>query len=86
MSSRINKIIFSIITLIFASNVYGNVNVQINKPTTHSGRVAISLNGTWQIAEGGMDKIPAKFDREVVVPGLVDMAKPSFKEPLTKSC
>ena len=28
-----------------------------------------------------MDKIPVKFDRAVVVPGLVDMAKPAFTDP-----
>jgi len=35
----------------------------------------------WQISEGGLDVIPARFDRQVPVPGLVDMAVPSFVEP-----
>jgi beta-galactosidase len=77
MNSRINKIVLSISALIFATCAYGNDN----KTNAPSGREVISLNGTWQIAEGGMDKMPVKFDHEVVVPGLVDLAKPSFKEP-----
>ena len=64
-------------TLIFTLNVCGNVIMG----TAQSVRKVISLNGTWQIAEGGMDKIPPKFDRGVDVPGLVDMAKPAFTEP-----
>jgi hypothetical protein len=49
---------------------------------THAARVrqTISLDGTWQIAEGKMEPIPAVFDRIVPVPGLVDLAKPSFAE------
>ena len=77
MNSRIHKVILSITAFLIAVSVYGISD----KSTAQSARKVISLNGTWQIAEGGMEKIPAKFDREVVVPGLVDMAKPSFKEP-----
>jgi len=50
-----------------------------------SGRLVIDLNGTWEIAEGGMDSIPAVFERKVPVPGLVDMAKPAFDEVGKKS-
>jgi beta-galactosidase/beta-glucuronidase len=46
-----------------------------------TGRTTISLDGTWQVAEGGFDTIPARFDRQVPVPGLVDMARPKFVEP-----
>jgi len=42
------------------------------------GRKVISLDGKWDIAEGTMDKMPARFERTVPVPGLVDMAKPPF--------
>lgn len=77
MSLKINKIIFGVFALIFAANVYGNTD----KASTQAGRKVISLNGIWKIAEGGMDKIPAIFSREVVVPGLVDLATPGFKEP-----
>src|SRR5450759_2909975 len=41
-------------------------------------RNTISLNGIWQIAEGGKDVIPTKFDRTIYVPGLVTLAQPAF--------
>lgn len=43
-------------------------------------RRTVSLNGEWQVAEGGTDQIPVRFDHQVPVPGLVDMAKPAFAE------
>lgn len=42
------------------------------------GRRIISLDGTWQLAEGQADQRPARFDRKVAVPGLVDLAQPGF--------
>jgi len=48
-------------------------------------RRTISLNGTWEIAEGAMDKPPAAFDRKIPVPGLVDMASPAFVDVGLKS-
>jgi beta-galactosidase len=50
-----------------------------------SGRIVIDLNGTWEIAEGGMDSVPAVFQHKVPVPGLVDMAKPAFEDVGKKS-
>jgi beta-galactosidase len=44
-------------------------------------RKVIPLDGTWQIAEGGMTNVPAAFDRAVPVPGLVSLATPAFVEP-----
>ncbi|HNQ87808.1 MAG TPA: discoidin domain-containing protein [Verrucomicrobiota bacterium] len=44
-------------------------------------RRILSLDGTWQIAEGTMATLPADFARTVPVPGLVDMAAPAFLEP-----
>ncbi len=44
-------------------------------------RRVISLDGPWQIAEGKMDQVPAKFDHTVQVPGLVSLAQPPFLEP-----
>jgi hypothetical protein len=44
-------------------------------------RNTISLNGTWQITDGGKDSIPSGFDRTVTVPGLVTLAKPAFVNP-----
>ena len=43
-------------------------------------RKVISLDGTWDIAEGAMDSVPAEFAARVPVPGLVDMAEPAFAE------
>ena len=43
-------------------------------------RQTVSLDGTWQIAEGTMEKIPAEFSHQVPVPGLADMAAPAFAE------
>jgi hypothetical protein len=48
-------------------------------------RRVIDLNGTWQVAEGGMDSIPKQFEHTVPVPGLIDMAKPAFAEVGKKS-
>ncbi|NLZ04507.1 MAG: hypothetical protein GXY19_05010 [Phycisphaerae bacterium] len=48
-------------------------------------RRVIDLNGTWQVAEGSMDSIPARFEHTVPVPGLIDMAEPAFAEVGKKS-
>ena len=48
-------------------------------------RQTISLDGTWQIAEGAMNAAPANFAHTVAVPGLVDMAQPAFAEVGVKS-
>jgi hypothetical protein len=48
-------------------------------------RKVIDLNGTWQVAEGAMDSIPAQFEHTVPVPGLIDMAEPAFAEVGKKS-
>jgi beta-galactosidase len=44
------------------------------------GRMVLSLDGVWQIAQGGMEAMPERFDRTVPVPGLADMAAPRFTE------
>jgi hypothetical protein len=44
-------------------------------------RQVLLLDGQWEIAEGGMDQIPAKFDHRVPVPGLVSLATPAFDSP-----
>ena len=43
-------------------------------------RKVISLDGTWEVAEGAADAMPTAFEHEVVVPGLVDMARPAFDD------
>jgi beta-galactosidase len=50
-----------------------------------SRRHIIDLNGTWEVAEGGMDSIPAVFEHKVPVPGLIDMARPAFDQVGKKS-
>ena len=42
-------------------------------------RTTINLNGTWNIEEGTMDKIPENYTHTVQVPGLVSLAKPAFE-------
>lgn len=44
------------------------------------GRQVVCLNGTWQVAEGSLDRVPERFDRQAPVPGLVDMARPAFPD------
>jgi len=44
-------------------------------------REIVSLDGTWQIADGNMEKMPGSFSRTVPVPGLVSLATPAFADP-----
>ena len=48
-------------------------------------RKIISLDGSWEIAQGQMDIIPDTFTGKVPVPGLIDMAEPAFKDVGLKS-
>jgi len=48
-------------------------------------RQVLRLDGTWQIQQGSLEEIPKDFDASVPVPGLVDMARPAFKEVGKKS-
>ena len=48
-------------------------------------RRTISLDGTWQIADGSLKDPPSQFERAIPVPGLVDMATPPFAETGFKS-
>ncbi|MCX7008589.1 MAG: hypothetical protein NTY53_15280, partial [Kiritimatiellaeota bacterium] len=48
---------------------------------TQAARQTLALDGQWQIAEGQLGQAPAKFERTVPVPGLVDMATSPFVEP-----
>ncbi len=44
-------------------------------------RQTISLDGTWQVAEGKLDVMPEVFDHTAPVPGLLDLAEPPFEVP-----
>ncbi len=47
--------------------------------TAFSQRETLSLNGIWEIEESiSADKIPAKFQHKVEVPGLANLAVPAF--------
>lgn len=46
-----------------------------------SPRSVLSLDGLWQVSEGGMDRIPSSFERIVRVPGLLSLAQPAFTPP-----
>jgi len=48
-------------------------------------RRIVSLDGTWQIAQGSMDRPSEPFRRTVPVPGLADMAEPAFEQVGFKS-
>ncbi len=48
-------------------------------------RQVVSLDGIWQVEQGGMESVPKEFSHTVVVPGLVDMAQPAFTEVGVKS-
>ena len=48
-------------------------------------RQVISLDGNWQVEQGGMESPPEVFWHTVVVPGLLDMAQPAFAEVGLKS-
>ena len=48
-------------------------------------RKTVNLDGQWEIAQGAMDRQPEQFEHRVVVPGLVDMARPAFAEVGVKS-
>ena len=63
-------------------NIFGTIIFLIifNACQVPHKRDTIGLNGTWQIAEGTMDKIPEEFNHTVQVPGLVSLATPAFRD------
>jgi len=74
----------SVIISLIASGLFFSVNVTLWAGDSGSRQI-ISLNGVWEIAEGEMDSVPGSFGHKVPVPGLVDMAEPSFEEVGKKS-
>lgn len=51
----------------------------VNAAGAAPARRTLSLNGTWEIAEGGTNTPPSSFVHRVPVPGLADMAEPAFE-------
>lgn len=43
-------------------------------------RTVVSLDGLWEIAQGGLEQPPQEFKHRVPVPGLADLAQPAFVE------
>ena len=54
--------------------------VSLTALAAETPRQVISLDGTWQIAEGSLDKPPPEFNRTVAVPGLADLAARTVAE------
>ena len=69
--------------LLAVSVFYGATTLALTQAI--APRRVIELDGTWQIAEGSLETIPQSFTHEVPVPGLVDMARPAFREVGKKS-
>lgn len=57
-----------------------SIVIAMSAISDESKRTVINLNGTWNIAEGGMDAMPDAFTYKTPVPGLVDMSSPDFFE------
>ncbi len=68
------SLFFSFVAAVFLSTV--EAAAAADQP-----RRVISLDGTWQVAEGKLDHIPANFDHLVPVSGLVSLAMPPFDAP-----
>jgi beta-galactosidase/beta-glucuronidase len=48
-----------------------------------AGRSTIKLDGIWQAALGSPVAVPTNFSHTIPVPGLINLAKPSFDAPYT---
>src|ERR1019366_4893161 len=65
------------------ASVHGDDRVVLrsDKALVAGSRTVVSLDGMWQIGEGGMEKPPVDFSRTVPVPGLASLATPPFADP-----
>ncbi len=68
--------------MIFLSGVFSMIALSVSAQSAK--RSVISLDGTWQIAEGNMQDVPVDFSRSVPVPGLVSLAEPAFRDAAPK--
>jgi len=75
-------LIIGLLLVVFLSVFTGCQTLRVGRA---GQRHVINLNGTWEIAEGGMDSVPKTFEHRVAVPGLADMAEPAFDEVGSKS-
>ena len=63
--------------LVLVSWAAGGAVVGANGPA--EPRRVIDLNGLWQVEQGDLENVPVAFAHEVAVPGLLDMARPPFR-------
>ena len=68
-----------------AAQNHGQDTCATESAKNEARRTVVSLDGTWQIAEGKMGQVPVNFDRSVPVPGLVSLATPAFDAPGPKA-
>lgn len=77
-----NSRIFATLNPRFLSTLAVGLSIALNGAAADNpaarGRQVISLNGTWEIAEGSKETFPTQFEAQVPVPGLVDQAQPPF--------
>lgn len=78
MNLILRRIACRTLVLLFAAAAGSVAQASALKPL--APRQSLSLDGIWQIEQGGMDTPPADFTRTVRVPGLVDLARPAFAE------
>ena len=72
------RTLLSLLVVLVVVVATGQVASAALKPV--SPRQVVNLDGTWEIQQGGMETAPQTFSHTVVVPGLIDMAKPAFAE------
>ena len=70
MNIKFRKVICTIVAMVFLT--YAD--------WAAGERKVINLNGTWEIAEGTLGVVPKEFSHRVPVPGLADMAEPTFEK------
>ena len=70
--NTLSTLLLCLATSAFTGGVFASDNPALRR--------IISLDGTWHIAESGMDKKPEQFERAIPAPGLLDMAQPPFVE------
>lgn len=71
--------------LFLALAIFGSAGFAMANSKAVAPRKAILLDGTWQVEQGSLEQVPQSFTHKVVVPGLIDMAQPAFKEVGKKS-
>lgn len=88
-TSQVFKYYFLIFILFSCTHSPGEQDPLNEYEMIHDGRLhqyeryssnTISLNGSWEVAEGDLDNIPVKFPHSSRIPGLLSNAVPSFEQ------